>query len=96
MLMLQRIVIIYFASASNCSNDLNHTYYNSEYEQMLMSIMHSESLNGFGNIQHAPAYPHSSAIERIHMPMNVNHDQTNMVNLANFHKALYVSCSSDG
>jgi hypothetical protein len=30
------------------------------------------------------------------MPMNVNHDQTNMVNLANFHKASYVSCSSDG
>jgi hypothetical protein len=30
------------------------------------------------------------------MPMNVNHDQTNMVNLANFHKASYVSCSCDG
>jgi hypothetical protein len=30
------------------------------------------------------------------MPMNINHDQTNMVNLENFHKASYVSCSSDG
>jgi hypothetical protein len=28
------------------------------------------------------------------MLMNVNHDQTNMMNLANFHKASYVSCSS--
>jgi hypothetical protein len=87
---------IVVASASNCSNGLNHTYYNSEYEQMSMSIMHFESFNGFGNIQHAPAYPHSPTIERIHMPMNINHDQTNMENLANFHKASYVSCSSDG
>jgi hypothetical protein len=54
-----------------------------------MSITHYESFNGFGNIQHAPAYPHSLAIERIHMPMNINQDQANMVNLVNFHKASY-------
>jgi galactitol-specific phosphotransferase system IIB component len=38
---------ILVASASNCSNGLNHTYYNSEYEQMSMSITHLESFNGF-------------------------------------------------
>jgi hypothetical protein len=54
---------ILVASASNCLNGLNHRYYNSEYEKMLMSIMHSESFNDFGNIQHALAYPHSLAIE---------------------------------
>jgi hypothetical protein len=35
---------ILVASASNCSNGLNHTYYNSEYEQMPMSITHSKNL----------------------------------------------------
>jgi hypothetical protein len=40
-----------------------------------MSTMHSD----ISNIQHAPAYSHSSAIEQIHMLMNNYHDQTNII-----------------
>jgi hypothetical protein len=51
------------ASTSNYSDVLVHAYHNSEYVQKSMSTMHS----GIRNIQHAPAYSHSSAIEKIHM-----------------------------
>jgi hypothetical protein len=52
-----------------------------------MSTMHS----GISNIQHAPAYSHSSAIEQTHMPMNNYHDQTNIIYPERFHEASYVS-----
>jgi hypothetical protein len=63
------------ASASNYSDVLVHACHNSEYVQKSMSTMNS----GTSNIQHAPAYSHSSAIEQIHMPMNNYHDQTNII-----------------
>jgi hypothetical protein len=49
--------------------------------------MHS----GISNIQHAPAYSHSSAIEQIHMSMSNYHDQTNTIYPKNIHEASYVS-----
>jgi hypothetical protein len=70
------------ASASNYSDVLVHACHNSEYVQKSMSTMH----NGISNIQHAPAYSHSSAIEPIHMPMNNYHVQTNIIHLESFHK----------
>jgi hypothetical protein len=84
------------SSASNCLDDPNHTYHNFEYVQKSMSTMCYVSFNGISNIQRAPAYSHSSAIEQIHMPMNNYHDQTSMTSSANFPKALYVSGSSNG
>jgi hypothetical protein len=75
------------ASASNYSDVLVHACHNSEYVQKLMSTMHS----GISNIQHAPAYSHSSVIERIHMPMNNYHDQTNIIYLESFHETSYAS-----
>jgi hypothetical protein len=56
---------ILISSASNYSDDPNHTYQNSEYVQKLMSTTCSVSFNGISNIQHAPAYSHSSTIEQI-------------------------------
>jgi hypothetical protein len=63
------------ASASNYSDVLVHACHNFEYVQKSMSTMH----NDISNIQHAPAYSHSSAIEQIHMLMNSYHDQTNII-----------------
>jgi hypothetical protein len=56
-----------------------------------MLTMHS----GISNIQHAPAYSHSSAIEQIHMPMNNYHGQTNIIYPESFHEASYVSGPND-
>jgi hypothetical protein len=75
------------ASASNYSDVLVHACHNSEYVQKSMSTMH----NGINNIQHAPAYSHSSAIEQIDMPMNNYHDQTNIIYPKKFHATSYVS-----
>jgi hypothetical protein len=74
------------ASASNYSDVLVHACHNSEYAQKSMSTMHS----GISNIQHAPAYSHSSAIEQIHMPMNNYHDQTSIIYPESFHEASYI------
>jgi hypothetical protein len=54
------------ASASNYSDVLVHACHNFEYVQKSMSTMHS----AISNIQHAPAYSHSLAVEQIHIPMN--------------------------
>jgi galactitol-specific phosphotransferase system IIB component len=70
------------ASASNYSDILVHACHNSEYVQKSMSSMHSS----ISNIQHAPAYSHSSAIEQIHMSMNNYHDQTNIIYPESFHE----------
>jgi hypothetical protein len=75
------------ASASNYSDVLVHACQNSEYVQKLMSTMH----NGISNIQHAPAYSHSTAIEQIHMLMNNYHDQTNIIYPESFHETSYIS-----
>jgi hypothetical protein len=79
------------ASASNYSDVLIHACHNFEYVQKSMSTMHS----GISNIQHAPAYSHSSATKQIHMPMNNYHDQTNILYPESFHGASYVSGPSD-
>jgi hypothetical protein len=73
------------ALTSNYSNVLVHACHNFECVQKSMSTMHS----GISNIQHAPAYSHSLAIEQIHMPMNNYHDQTNIIYLESFHEASY-------
>jgi hypothetical protein len=75
------------ASVSNYSDVLVHACHNSEYVQKSMSTMHS----GISNIQHAPAYSHSSTLEQSHMPMHSYHDQTNTISLESFHEASYVS-----
>jgi hypothetical protein len=74
------------AAASNYSDVLVHACHNSEYAQKSMSTMHS----GISNIQHAPAYSHSLAIEQIHMPMNNYHDQTSIIYPESFHEASYI------
>jgi hypothetical protein len=56
-----------------------------------VSTIHS----GISNIQHTPAYSHSSAIEQIHMQMSNYHDQTNIIYLESFHEASYVSGSNN-
>jgi hypothetical protein len=75
------------ASASNYSDILVHACHNSQYVQKSMLIMHSD----ISNIQHAPAYSHSSTIEQIHMPINNYHDQTNIIHPESFHETSYVS-----
>jgi hypothetical protein len=74
-------------SACNYSDVLVYAYHNSKYVQKLVSTMHSV----ISNIQHAPAYSHSSVIEKIHMLMNNYHDQTNIIYPESFHEASYVS-----
>jgi hypothetical protein len=75
------------ASVSNYLDALVHACHNSKYVQKSMSTIH----NGISNIQHAHAYSNSSAIEKIHMPMNNYYDQTNIIYLESFHEASYVS-----
>jgi hypothetical protein len=75
------------ASANNYSDVLVHACHNSEYVQKSVTTMHS----GISNIQHAPAYSHSSTIEQIHMMMNNDHNQTNIIYPESFHEASYVS-----
>jgi hypothetical protein len=78
-------------SASNYSDVLVHACNNFEYVQKSMSTMHS----GISNIQHAPAYSHSSATKQIHMLMNNYHDQTNIIYPESFHEASYDSGPND-
>jgi hypothetical protein len=75
------------SSASNYLDVFVRAYHNSEYVQKSVSTMHS----GISNIQHAPAYSYSLAIEQMHMPMNNYHYQTNIIYPESFHEASYIS-----
>jgi ABC-type antimicrobial peptide transport system permease subunit len=82
---------VLIVSVSNYSDVLIHACHNSKYVKKSVSTMHSD----ISNIQHAPAYSHSSAIEQIHMQMNNYHDQTNIIYLESFHEVSYVSGSNN-
>ena len=51
--------------------------------------MHTLNFHTTSNIQHTPS--HTSAAERVHMPMNNYQGQTNVVSSANLYEAPYAN-----
>ena len=74
---------MHIASTSRYSDGSNYAHHNSEnYMQRPMSNnMHTLNFDAASNIQ--LTHFHTSAVERVHMPMNSYQDQTNM-SLVNF------------